>query len=210
MNHKILLSGLSIFSALVFTGAATFAFFSDEGTSSGNVFASGTMDMLLSDDDQTDLDDVNATWGLASDPGDTFTGDLKIRNSGSTDADHLELKFTNTVTDAVSGPGTDGSIAMDTVIEITSFLWDHDGDGTPTVDLLTGLIDTNGNGIFDLDDLETQVADDFDDVAFGGTQGTDHVLRIAGRLHPTLTVDQHQGDSVDMDLAVTLNQDSAQ
>ncbi len=91
-----------------------------------------------------------------------------------------------------------------------SFGWDTDGNGSPEADLLAGVVDNNGNTIKDLDDLETQIADDFDDLSFGGTQTADHVLRIAGRLHPTLAVNEHQGDSVTMDLTVTMNQDASQ
>ena len=210
LNKKIALSTMSILASLALLGGATFAFFSDAGSSSDNVFNAGTLDMELSDGNQEDLDDVAATWGLASAPGDTFTGDLRITNTGSVDANHVELKFVNTVDEADSGPGTVATIPMDRVIEITTFGWDSDGNGSLETDLLAGVVDSNGNTIKDLDDLENQVADDFDDLLFGGTDTADHVLRIAGRLHPTLTVDQHQGDSVDMDLTVTMNQNASQ
>ena len=211
MNRSILLSILSIFAVVALVGGLTLAYFSDQGTSQNNVFNSGTLDMKLSDDNQFDLEDVTGTWGLASDPGDTFTGDLKLKNTGSVDADHVELKFNNVVTNSVSAPGSTATIPMDTVIEITELSWDHDGNGIPTVDLLAGVLDNNGNLIKDLDDLETQVADDFDDLAFGGvSQSADHVLRIAGRLHPTQTVNEHQGDSVNMDLTVVMNQNVSQ
>lgn len=210
INRKIAISAVSILGAFSILGGATFAFFSDSGTSSGNIFNSGTLVMALSDDNETNQADVTGTWGLASDPGDTFSGDLKIKNTGSTDADHLEFKFNNVVTPAATGSGTVETTPLDRVIEITSLLWDHDGDGTATVDLLAGVVDNNSNTIKDLDDLETQLDDDFDNVAFGGTQGNDHVFRINGRLHPTLTIDQHQGDSVTMDLTVTMNQDLSQ
>lgn len=213
MNSKIALSGLSILASLAIMGGATFAFFSDAGTSNDNIFNSGTLNMLLTDSNQGPTDDVTGTWGLASAPGDTFIGDLKIQNSGSVDADHVELQFDNTITDSLVAPGSTAGIPMDTVIEITVLLWDHDGDGVPTVDLLAGLPDFNSNGIPDLDDLENRNVDgtvDFDNVAFGGTQANDHILRMEGRLHPTQTIDQHQGDSVNMDLSVTMNQDASQ
>lgn len=210
MNKRILLSSMSIFASLALVTGATFAFFSDSGTSNDNVFDSGDLDMQLSDANQEDLDNVTATWGLASAPGDTFTGDLRVTNVGSVSANHVELKFDNVVTEASSGPGTVSTTPMDTVIEITTFGWDSDGNGSPETDLLAGVVDNNSNTIVDLDDLETQIADDFDDLAFGGTQSADHVLRIAGRLHPDLAVNQHQGDSVDMDLTVTMNQDVSQ
>ena len=166
--------------------------------------------MQLSDGDQEDSDSVSGTWGLASAPGDTFTEDLRVTNVGSVAADHIELQFVNSVVDAGSGPGTVSTVPMDSVIEITTFGWDSDGNGTPDVDLLPSVTNTNANGIIDLDDLENQTLDDFDSLSFSGTQTADHVLRIAGRLHPIQAVDQHQGDQVTMTLNVAMNQNSSQ
>lgn len=202
------MSGISILSALALMGAGAFAFFSDQGSSTDNVFNSGTLVMALSDNNETNLVNVSGTWGLASAPGDTFSGDLKIKNTGSVPANHVELKFTNAVTPAGSPPGSTETDPLDRVIEITLFEWDSDGNGV--TDLTIPITDVNGNGIKDLEDLKIQAADDFDNLAFGGTQGADHILRIEGRLHPTLAVDEHQGDSVSMNLDVTMNQDASQ
>lgn len=213
MNTRIALSGLSILASLAIMGAATFAFFSDVGTSSGNIFNSGTLDMLLSDNNETDQNNVSGTWGLASAPGDTFDSTLNIKNSGSVAANHVELAFGNVVTDAIGAPGSTTTTPMDTVIEITTLQWDSDGNGSTETDLLALVSDSNGNTIKDLDDLENRNVDgsnDFDNVAFGGTQSVNHGLRIAGRLHPTLTTNEHQGDSVNMTLDVTMNQDASQ
>lgn len=189
---------------------ATFAFFSDSGSSTNNVFNSGTLIMALSDNNETNQVNVSGTWGLASAPGDTFTGDLKVKNTGSVAANHVELKFTNTVDPADSAPGSTETTPIDRVIQITTLAWDANGDGTPETDLLSGVVDANGNSIKDLDDLENQASDDFDNLLFGGTQSADHVLRIEGKLHSTFTVDEHQGDSVSMSLDVTMNQDVTQ
>lgn len=213
MNRSIALSLLSIFIVIAALGGLAVAFFSDQGTSSGNVFNSGTLDMKLTDGNETALDNVSGTWGLASAPGDTFTGDLNIKNSGSVAANHIELKFDNVVTEAVSGPGTVSTIPMDKVIEITTLGWDSDGDGATDVDLLALVSDSNSNTIKDLDDLENRNVDgsnDFDNVSFSGTQSNNHKLHMEGRLHPSLTVDQHQGDSVTMGLTVDMNQDASQ
>ena len=197
--------------ALVLVGSATYAYFSDAGASNDNVFNSGSLDMKLTDADETaPVDSVSGTWGLASAPGDTFTGTLFVRNSGSVAANHIELKFTNVVTDAGSPPGLTSTTPMDRVIEVTAFGWDTDGNGVTDVDLLPGVSNINANGIIDLDDLENQSADDFDNLSYGGTQTADHALVISGRLHPTLAVDEHQGDSVNMTADVTMNQDSSQ
>lgn len=210
MNTRIALSVFSIFTVLALVGGATYAFFSDQGTSSDNIFNSGTLDMQLSNNNSTFTEDVSATWGLASAPGDTFDATLYIKNSGSVLANHVELMFINTMINAGSAPGNVSTTPMDQVIEITALQWDSDANGSPDVDLLPGVTNINANGIIDFDDLENQTADDFDNLLFGGPQTTGHGLRIAGRLHPTLTTNEHQGDSVDMDLTVTLNQDVSQ
>lgn len=209
LNKKMALSAMSILTSLALLGGATFAFFSDAGTSSDNIFSSGTLDMELTDSDEGPTDDVSGTWGLASAPGDPFSGTLDIKNSGSVPADHIELVFPNLVTDALSGPGTLGSIPMDTVIEITELKFDTNADGDyldAGEDLLASVV-AGGNGIKDLNDLESTV---FDDIDFSGVQSTNHSLSMKGRLHPDQTVDQHQGDSVNMTLDVTMNQDASQ
>ena len=213
MNKSIWLSILSIFAVVALVGGLTWAYFSDVGTSSANVFNSGTLDMKLTDSSEGPSDSVSGTWGLASAPGDTFSGDLNIKNSGSVVATHIELKFDNVVTNAGSGPGTVSTIAMDRVIEITNLSWDLDGNGSTDTDLLALVTDLNLNGIKDLDDLENRNvngANDFDDVTFGGVQSDNHKLHMEGRLSPTLAVNQHQGDSVTMSLTVDMNQDSTQ
>lgn len=211
MKLRLLSSGAVALASASLVVGATYAFFSDVGTSNDNVFNAGDFDMQLSDDNETDADNVTGTWGLASAPGDTFTGDLEIKNTGSVAADHIELKFDNVMTEG-SGPGAISTTPMDTVIEITALDWDSDGDGTTDTNLLTGL-SAGSNGIIDLDDLENLNVDgavDFDNVPFGGTQGSNHKLHMEGRLHPTLTTDEHQGDKVTMGLEVTMNQDASQ
>src|SRR3989344_5724467 len=106
MSRKILISGLSILATLGIVSAAPFAYFNDVGASNDNVFAAGDFDMQLSDTDEEDLDSVSGTWGLASAPGDTFTGDLRVTNIGSVDADHIELKFVNVVVNPTGAPGS--------------------------------------------------------------------------------------------------------
>lgn len=215
MNSRILLSAASIAAAGALVVGATFAYFGDSGTSSDNIFSSGTFDMKLTDNNETALDNVSGTWGLASAPGDTFTGDLNIKNTGSVAANHIELAFGNVVTNSVSAPGSTSTTPMDTVLEVTALQWDADADGDftdPGEDLLA-TVSAGGNGIKDLDDLENLNVDgsnDFDNLAFTGSQSTNHALHMAGRLHPTLTTNEHQGDSVNTTLTVTMNQDASQ
>ena len=207
-NKKILASAISIVTALSMMGAATFAYFSDTGTNNDNVFSTGTLDMELSNDNSTFTEDVTATFGLADGaPGDTFNDTLFIKNTGSVDANHIELTTINNVTESEVAPGNSNSIFLDTVIEITALDWDSDGNGSTETSVLSQVTDANLNGYPDLDDLSVS---GLDNLTFGGTQNIGHGLRIAGRFNPDDTVDQHQGDNVDVDLTLTMNQDSSQ
>jgi hypothetical protein len=80
MNKKIIMSALSIVSALTITGGATYAAFFAEASNTGNSFASGelTMDLLV--------DGSNATPAFSitnAKPGDVFDKQITLRNTGS-------------------------------------------------------------------------------------------------------------------------------
>lgn len=65
--------------------------------------------------------------------------------------------------------------------------------------------DANGNGFIDLDDLETN---GMDDLALTNT-GVDHTIDVKVCLHSSAT-NVLQGDSVDSNWTITLNQDVSQ
>ncbi len=100
-NRKILTSSISILASLGLVAGATFAFFSDVGTSSDNIFASGTLDLDLSDDTaEGPADDVTASFGGTDmAPGDcTASQQLRLRNSGTVTGNHVDITETNTNT----------------------------------------------------------------------------------------------------------------
>src|SRR5260221_8059492 len=146
MNRKIILSAMSILTSLALVSGAAFAFFSDAGTSTGNVFASGTFDLKLTDDNEIAVDNVSATWtGTNMAPGGTpITATLNLENTGTVAGHHVDFKATNTPTD--NAPAEDlGSMAKH--LQITTMTY----DGTNILPLFT---DTNGNGHIDLEDLQ--------------------------------------------------------
>lgn len=193
MNHKILLSGLAIFSALVFTGAATFAFFSDVGTSNDNVFAAGTLDLKLSDDTpETDMDNVTASFGgTAMAPSSSVTGQLRLKNSGTIIADHAEVIITNNNSDTVT--------PLDRVLEITTLNY----DGTSVLGQLSS--DPNSNGYPDLDDLESLGLDNLPLTLIGVNYPLDLTVQMRSNAD-----NSYQGDSLDSDWTLTLNQNVSQ
>src|SRR3989344_4198819 len=214
MNRSILLSILSIFAVVGLVGGVTFAFFSDTETSSDNLFSSGTLNMQLSKDNSTFTEAVTGSvGGLALDPGESFTGgDLYLRNSGSTPADHVDLTFANLVVDAIGAPGSTTTPNFASVLEVTQLMSDHDGNGVADVNILpsVGTCDAasfNANGYCDLQDLAALSASgaDITNLAFGGTQTDGHRLHMEGRLSST-AVNANQGDSNTLTLTVFMNQ----
>jgi predicted ribosomally synthesized peptide with SipW-like signal peptide len=206
MKLRIATSILTIVAVVGGVSATTNAFFTDTGTSSDNLFTTGDLNMKLTDSDQTDQDNVSATFGIAGGaPGTTFSQNLNIRNTGSVDANHMTFQFSNLVTESATPPGDALTVHMDRTIEITTLNWDSDNSGSQDYDLLALVSDLNGNGIKDLDDVESFGA--LSTVPYGGTQATNHQLHIEGRYSPTLMTSEHMGDSVNTTLAVTMTQE---
>ena len=82
INKKIALSLLSIASALVIVGGATFAFFSDTKTSTENTFAAGTLEVSITDQNADTLFESEAivsNWA----PGDQSFVNFDVKNVGS-------------------------------------------------------------------------------------------------------------------------------
>ena len=136
MNRKIILSAISIVSALSLLGGAAFAFFSDVGNSNDNLFAAGTFDLKLSDDTpETDQDNVVASFGGTNfAPGScTTVQELRLKNSGSVAGNHVDI------TEANSNPG------MAAFLRIDSLTYD-------SVDVLPKVLESGNNSFKDLAD----------------------------------------------------------
>lgn len=191
MKSRIIVSILTIVAVVGGVSAVTFAFFSDSGTSNDNLFAAGTIDLKLSDSDETVMDTVTATIGGTNMvPGDTKSGTLQLRNDGSHVADHAELSVVNTDSDLVN--------PLDAVMEITALTYDGGS-------VMSQLTDNNTNGYIDLNDLATLGLDNLSLTDLG----VDHPLAMTVQFRSDAG-NLYQGDSVDSDWTVTLNQDSSQ
>lgn len=111
ISRKIALSAISILGAFAILGGATFAFFSSPASSTGNVFATGTLNLLLDDNDQsTPVASVLASFGNGTPtlaPGDTQSGYVSMHNGGSIDIAEVRLASTETV---LSSPDLAGKL----------------------------------------------------------------------------------------------------
>jgi len=85
MDKKILVSMMVIGLVATLAGAGLHAYFWDTGTSTGNTFSAGTLDLKLSDSDEGWADGVTATWSSPSNwaPGEEVVAWLNMSNSGS-------------------------------------------------------------------------------------------------------------------------------
>ncbi len=193
------MSLISIFAVVGLVGAGTYAYFSNSGTSSGNTFSTGTLDLKLTDADQVVEDNVIASFGGSLAPGQcTTTQNLKLRNSGTIAADHAEVHLSNVVSDA----NTDAEPDIDTFLKLT--LLDYDASNK-----LGQISETNGNGFVDLEDWAAPAnAGVLDNLPLADL-ATDHNLDMIVCLDSTAG-NVLQGDSVTSTFTVELNQHSSQ
>lgn len=197
MNKRILFSLVSIGTMALLVGSATYAYFSNSGTSTGNTFSTGTLDLKLSDSNETALDSVTASFGSTLSPG-TCTGNqtLSFRNEGTVVANHAEVAIANVVTDT----NNDATPDMDSFLRINSLTYD-------STDVSGQITDANLNGYKDLSDWEASLT------ALDNLALTD--LNVNHSLVMDICLDNTagnpiQGDSISSTFTVTLNQNSSQ
>lgn len=90
------MSFLAIVAVAATAGGATYAYFSDVAKSTNNTYASGKMELSLTDTDETQKANVTKSFGET----DLFPGDdielqeMTVENTGGVDGHHLNLTFT--------------------------------------------------------------------------------------------------------------------
>lgn len=212
---RILTSLLTVLTISVLAYTATRAVWSDTGASNGNTFQAGTLDLQLSDSDETNLDNVSLTWNgtLMTPGGSEVLAVLNVRNHGNAAADHIHFDITSNVITEGNGVGADATSPMDKNLEITTLA--YDGQNILSLSFLT---DKNENGWIDLDDWELTAAPGIGDsdgnlVTDGTLPLTDidvnHTLLMGVRLHNSSS-DANQGDTVTTVLTATLHQAEGQ
>ena len=191
LNKKMLLSLLVIGVVSVSAGAGTFAYFSDDETSTSTLTA-GELDLVLS----VGSGELIAQWSVdPMAPGDTEDGTITLTNNGDLSANHVEIDFTvaptNVVTpDEILGTDTDDADISDSMNILSMTMGG--------VDILPVAVTT----VADLDGLN------IDDIAGLAAAGTaDFYMNIE---LDSDTDNSNQGDSVEIEIVFTLNQDANQ
>jgi predicted ribosomally synthesized peptide with SipW-like signal peptide len=206
--------GLMVAALLVImmVGGGTWAYFSDTETSTGNVLTAGTLDLKLSDDNETDQDGVTASWGDANmAPGDDASGTVTLTNSGSLEANHVEITFANVIDNTVTPAeiGTDDEDMSDTMNVTALSLGVTDLLAVATgafVNADIELADVNDDQVITLDELDGVTIDDLTPpAADGGTTDFDITVEL-----DTATGNGNQGDQVTTSITFVMFQDATQ
>lgn len=150
---KLLLGLISVAVCAGMLGSI-FAYFTDVETSVGNTVTAGTFDLKISDADEGFRDGVTTTWTMTNmKPGDSAVGPLfvNLQNSGNIAGDHVEISFSHVIDEDSNPVETDSnpsSIPGDIARWMQIILMSYD-----TVNFMSGYVDANYNGFFDLEDV---------------------------------------------------------
>jgi spore coat-associated protein N len=172
-------------------GIGTWAYFSDVETSTGNTMAAGTLDLKTDD-----VDGVTGTITLANmKPGDSTSGNITLKNSGSVDGATLDIVFSYGESDGspnVVDMDADDTAAM---IEVTTL--DYDSSS-----LLGGISDGNDNFYTDIEDLKNATTlTDLSGITASATKDFDIAVQLR-----TETGNDFQADGINITMTFTLNQ----
>ncbi len=171
-------------------GIGTWAYFQDTETSTGNVLAAGTLDL------KTDLADrVTATLTASTmKPGDSVSGSIALKNTGSVAGASLDLVFSYVDSDDSPNPVPMSANATAAVIELTEL-------NLGGSDLLPGISDYQPNGYIDIEDLQNANLSDPAGIDASGTRTFSITVQLRGD-----TSNDFQSDGITITMTFTLNQ----
>lgn len=207
MNRRIAISAMSILASLAMLGGATFAFFSDSATSSGNIFSAGTLDLHLDDNDEPFSDSVSLSLNATNlAPGGSFTDFISLHNGGTIPAAEVEFGADQT-SNSNGGDGSDLADVLDlTVMTGPDRVCTGGADHTPAI---AGAI---GNGSLPLT-LTELVSTDYDalpGLAADNPGTTDEYFLCLTATMQSGAGNQYQGDSKTVNFVFTANQNTSQ
>ena len=172
-------------------GIGTWAYFQDTETSTGNVFAAGTLDLKTDD-----VDGVTQTLYASNlKPGDNVSGSIALKNAGSVAGSTLDLAFSYVESDSgPTNPADMSANATAAVIELTAL--DYGGSS-----LLGSVSDANINGYKDVEDLKN--ADLTGQTGIDASATKDFTITVQFRGDAN---HDFQSDGINVTITFTLNQ----
>lgn len=209
----------------------TYAFFSTSAISKDNIISTGVIDAVLTDSNETKMVTISNSWsaiGLV--PGTQLPeATIKIRNNGTTNAHHLDIKFSYTGSQELAkklifssvnngfrfGTGTSDATSINL---LTTLFGSTDVDYrifqgisgsaflATTVDGADGTPRDNKISLAELvavDKIRFEPGEENGGIA----AGTEAVLWLNARIDDSLTL---QNESINVTVAFTLDQDASQ
>lgn len=171
-------------------GIGTWAYFQDTETSTGNVMAAGTLDLKTND-----VDGVTQTlYATNMKPGDSVSGNVTLKNSGTTNGSTLNLTFSYLESDSSPNPLNMSANATAAQVEVTAL--NYGGS-----DLLTGVSDDNTNGYKDVQDLTNAALTSLSGINPSATKGFGITVQLRAN-----TSGDFQADGITVAITFTLNQ----
>ena len=202
MNKRILLSSISLFSSLALVTGATFAFFSDVGTSTDNVFAAGNLNLQLDDvNETTAVESVTASFaGTNLAPGQTTDlGFVSLHNGGTLNIAEIELAADRTDANVNTLPSV-----LNMTIKTGSNQTCINNPVDRTADVAAGV----GNGVGPVTLQELIDTSGFD--ALPGITPTETYFVCMAATMDSAAGNEFEGASATIDFLFTANQDASQ
>lgn len=226
-RRRVLLALVVVGAAGMAFGMFTGAYFQDADASGQNAVQAGTLDLNLDGGDSADAAFSMTNAG----PTDAASHNYTVEHVGSKAADHVEIALSFSGNDSRPEPtDTDLDVELNgtetaSLLNVTTFEYQN-ASGSVVRDVLANVSDDNGNGIVDLQDVQSQ-SGSLDDlpapqknagnktyivvaVAVANDDSSDFVIEgnTAGNL--TGYDEDVMADGVDVKLTVTLNEDASQ
>jgi len=171
-------------------GIGTWAYFQDTETSTGNVFAAGTLDLKTDD-----VDGVTQTLYASNlKPGDNVSGSITLKNTGSVAGSTLDLAFSYVESDSSPNPADMSANATAAQMELTTL--DYGGSS-----LLGSISDGNSNTYTDIEDLKNADLTGQSGINPSATEDFSITVQLRGD-----TGGDFQSDGINITITFTLNQ----
>ena len=194
---------MSAVAATLLIGAGTYAYFSDIGTSSANIFTAGTLNLQLDDNNETSpVENVSVSFGAGTlSPGNSVGGFVSFHNGGSVDIAEIKMGANQTANNNL------GSGDLADVLDLTVKTADNSTCTTGDVDHTSTIAAAIGNfsGPLTLTELNNT---DYDSLP-GVVVGADKYLCITFTMQ-TDAGDVYQGDSITEDFVFEAHQHASQ
>ena len=173
-------------------GIGTWAYFQDTETSTGNVFAAGTLDLKTND-----VDGVTQTLYASNlKPGDSVPGSITLKNTGSVAGSTLDLAFSYVESDASPNPTNMTADETAAMIQVTTLNY-----GVTNLITSVPVADDNGNGWIDMQDVAG--TDLSGQGGIGALSTKDFAITVQLRIG---TSSDFQSDGINITMIFTLNQ----